>query len=175
MPLRTRIARGDNLADRSTHHRGTDLDWLGVRFRRTHAAAHIGIEREPARPHEHFAVAGLRHRALLQGEVIEARRALGPALEENLAVDARNHRHLLGSQRNVFHHALFIVARSSWPAFPNIDRGCSFYHKVQAALEEKHHEAEERSASRSDVGAYGGDVSIVRIGMGEPAGEPLSG
>jgi hypothetical protein len=36
---------------------------------------------------EHFAVAGLRHRALLQAEVIEARHALGPALEENPAVN----------------------------------------------------------------------------------------
>jgi hypothetical protein len=70
-----------------------------------------------------------------------------------------------------FHHA----SVHQWPAFPNIDRECSFYHEVQAALEEKHHEAEERSASRSDVGAYGGDVCIDRIGMGEPAGEPLSG
>jgi len=39
--------------------------------------------------------------------------------------------------------------------------------------EERHHENEERFASRSDVGAYGGDVSIERIGMGEPIGEPL--
>src|SRR5437899_2902460 len=38
--------------------------------------------------------------------------------------------------------------------------------------EEEHHEDEERSASRSDIGAYGGDFRIERIGMGEPAGEP---
>jgi hypothetical protein len=41
---------------------------------------------------------GSGNRALLQGEIIEARRALGPALEQDPAVDARNHRHLLGSQ-----------------------------------------------------------------------------
>src|SRR5271170_573857 len=69
-----RIARGDDLADRPAHHGGADLDWLGVGFRRTHAAPHVGIEREPARAHEHFAIAGLRHRPLPQGEIIEARR-----------------------------------------------------------------------------------------------------
>jgi hypothetical protein len=47
--------------------------------------------------------------------------------------------------------------------------------ETQTPWEEKHHEGEERSASRSDIGAYGGDVCIERIGMGEPAGEPLSG
>src|SRR5262249_59640580 len=38
--------------------------------------------------------------------------------------------------------------------------------------EEKHHEGEESSASRSDIGAHGCDICIERIGMGEPAGEP---
>src|SRR5215475_6955946 len=64
-------------------------------------------------------------------------------------------------------------------ALKNVDRrigeeACSCA-CLETPSEEEHHEGEERSASRSDIGAYGGDVCVKRIGMGEPAGEPLSG
>src|SRR5437660_10416793 len=66
-----------------------NLDRLGVGARRAHAAAHVGIEREPQRLEQHLAVARLRHRRFGEPEVLRFRRGLGPRGEQDLAV----HRH----------------------------------------------------------------------------------
>src|SRR5262249_44654319 len=83
-----RMARAHDLADGAAHHRLPDLGGLGVRLRPAHAAAHVGIEREKERAHEQLALARLGDRPLRQLEIVEAGRALGPAIEQNLAIDA---------------------------------------------------------------------------------------
>jgi hypothetical protein len=95
------MSRRHDLADGAAHHGLADPDRPGVGFRSAHAAAHVGIERKIAGEDQHLAVDRLRHRALHQFEIVEARRALGPALEQDLAVHAGSHWGLLLSQTSL--------------------------------------------------------------------------
>ena len=87
-----RMARLDDLADRAADHRRPDGGRLGIGFRGAHAAAHVGVERQIARAHQQLALAGLGDRRLGELEIVEAGRALRPALQQDLAVGSRSHR-----------------------------------------------------------------------------------
>src|SRR5579871_1333543 len=89
------ISRLHDLADRAAHHGLADLHLLGVRPRGAHTAAHIGVERQIADAHQHLPVARLRRRPLHQFEIVGSWRAGGPALEQDLAIDAGSHGGLL--------------------------------------------------------------------------------
>src|SRR5947209_7908302 len=76
-----RIARLDDLANRAADHRLPNVNRLCIRFRGTHAAAHVWVEREIENAHEHLPLAGLRRRSFRQLEIIEAGCAFRSALQ----------------------------------------------------------------------------------------------
>jgi hypothetical protein len=76
-----RIARLDDLANRAADHRLPDVNRLCIRFRGTHAAAHVWVEREIENAHEHLPLAGRWRRSFCQLEIIEAGCAFRSALQ----------------------------------------------------------------------------------------------
>ena len=72
-----RILALDDLPDRLPRHRLAHLGRLRVRARRAHPPAHVRVEREPLRAHEHLAGPRRRHRALDEREVRLLRETLG--------------------------------------------------------------------------------------------------
>ena len=77
------VVRDRDLGHHLRGHRLTDLDRLGVAFRRRHAAAHVGIERQPDRARKELALARVGDRALFQPEVFGARFRLGAACQHD--------------------------------------------------------------------------------------------
>ena len=83
---RERILALDDLSHRLPRHRLAHLGRLRVRARRAHPPAHVRVDREPLRAHEHLAGARRRYRALDEREVALLREALGPSRQRDLPV-----------------------------------------------------------------------------------------
>ncbi|MFO1426845.1 MAG: hypothetical protein U1F11_07690 [Steroidobacteraceae bacterium] len=85
------MARFDHLADDLAAHDRAELDRRDIGCRFVHAAAHVGIERQVVRAHQHLALADGRQGTLDQAEVFLARPALRPAREQHLHILRRRH------------------------------------------------------------------------------------
>ena len=85
---KARVAALRHLSHRLPGHRLADLRRLRVRPRLAHPPAHVRIEREPLRAHEHFARAGLRDLGFDQRKAGLLRESLGPRGKRDLPVHA---------------------------------------------------------------------------------------
>ena len=79
-------AGGHHLARRLPLHHRADLDRLGVGLRVRHAAAHVGVERQEARAHQHLALRGLGRRRFADLEIVRRGLALRAAAKQDLQV-----------------------------------------------------------------------------------------
>jgi Proline racemase len=87
------VPRAQHLADPAAGHEVADLDARGVVAGRADAAAHVGIDREIARPHQDLARPRLGHWPLDQAPVVGLGQAVRVRRQQPLSVDA-GHRSL---------------------------------------------------------------------------------
>jgi hypothetical protein len=81
-----RILRGHHFAGTAADHDVAEVDRGGVGLGVVHAAAHVGVEREPVVLHQHLVVARLRDLGFLEAEVAFLDPGRGAAGEDDALV-----------------------------------------------------------------------------------------
>src|SRR3546814_873772 len=81
------VMRPENLRDGAAFHDGAKFDRRGIRLRRAHAPAHIGIERQVEDLQQDFAFRGLRDNRLFDAEVLRCRGAALPRSQYYPTID----------------------------------------------------------------------------------------